>query len=64
MPDNDKKMYVCESCAIELGVSTDTPYMRHICEKCGDGPCDLFEVDAKKPDETPVQEGPVVEYAK
>mgnify|MGYP002528215052 CR=1 FL=1 len=50
-----KKIYVCKQCAEELGASTETPYMWHICERCGDGKCDLYEVDEPEKEE-PVQE--------
>ena len=39
----DKKIYICESCAIKNGVPTDRQYMYHICDICGDGPCELYE---------------------
>lgn len=48
------KIYVCKKCAEELGADTSKPYMWHICEKCGDGKCDLYEAevpDAKDGDQ-------------
>ena len=42
------KIYVCEACAKKIGASTDSPYMYHICETCGDGPTDLYEADDPK----------------
>lgn len=41
------KLYVCADCAKRLGKEIDVkkPYMWHICEICGDGRKDLFELD-------------------
>lgn len=53
-----EKIYVCKKCAEDLGADTSKPYMYHICGKCGDGPCDLYEaVDPdKKEEEQKVQD--------
>ena len=41
------KIYVCADCADRLGQAVDKskPHMWHICEICGDGRKDLFELD-------------------
>lgn len=61
--DSSKK-YICADCAEAHGIEIDVekPYMRHICEECGDGKKDLYEVDAdqlnpvQQPEEQPVVE--------
>ena len=41
------KIYVCADCADRLGQAVDKsrPHMWHICEICGDGRKDLYELD-------------------
>ena len=56
------KLYICKRCAEVLGHQIDEskPYMWHICEICGDGRKDLYEVE----EEPPKIEEPIVECKK
>ena len=58
-----KKKYICADCAEAHGIEIDVekPYMRHICEECGDGKKDLYEVDADQLNPAQPIDGPVVE---
>lgn len=58
-----KKKYICADCAEAHGIEIDAekPYMRHICEECGDGKKDLYEVDAEQLNPAQPIEEPVVE---
>lgn len=58
-----KKKYICADCAEAHGIEIDVekPYMRHICEECGDGKKDLYEVDAEQLNPAQPIEEPVVE---
>lgn len=58
-----KKKYICADCAEAHGIAIDVekPYMRHICEECGDGKKDLYEVDAEQLNPAQPIEEPVVE---
>lgn len=49
MEKEKESSYICKDCAGEIGVVVDEsrPYMWHICNRCGDGPKDLFKVDAE-----------------
>ena len=61
--ESDKR-YICADCAEANGIEIDVkkPYMNHICELCGDGKKDLYEVDAdqlnpvQQAEEQPVEE--------